>query len=102
MTDHNKVVASLARGLRLMDVLWEHFAVGLTPGEIAKAAQENPSYATRALNTLESVDWVERIPETDRWRPSVRATRRLGAVKRSLDLQEQRAHELRDRVATDL
>jgi DNA-binding IclR family transcriptional regulator len=101
-TANDQTIGSLARGLRLMDVLWEHFAVGMTSGEVARAAKESPSYATRALKTLESVGWVERVPETERWRPSVRAARRLGSVKRAMDTQEQRSAELRARVGTDL
>ena len=95
-------IESLARGLRLMDVLWESFAVGMTSGEVAKAAKESPSYATRALQTLHQSGWVEKVPETERWRPSVRAARRLAAVQRDMDRQDQRLSELRARVATPL
>lgn len=96
----DQTIAALARGLRLMDVLWDHFALGMTSGEVARAAQESPSYATRALQTLESVGWVERIPETERWRPSVRHVRRLGSVKRSIDSADARLAELRTRIDT--
>ena len=95
-------IAALARGLRLMDVMWESFAVGMSSGEVAKAAKESPSYATRALQTLAAAGWVERVPETERWRPSVRAARRLAAVNRDMDRQDHRLTELRARVSTPL
>lgn len=100
--EDGQVVASLTRGLKLMDVLWEHAAEGLLPVEIAQAARESQSYVTRGMATLEASGWVERTPQTKRWRPSARMVRRLGAVKRAIDTAESRIGEYRDRCNTDL
>jgi len=102
MAADTPVIESLHRGLKLMDTLWDSFAVGMTSGEVAKAAHESPSYATRALQTLHAAGWVERVPETERWRPSVKAARRLAAVTRDMDRQDARLSELRQRVGTAL
>lgn len=95
-------IESLARGLRLMDVLWEHAAHGLLPSEVATAARESASYVTRCLQTLEATGWVERIATTGRWRPSARAVRRLGAVSRALTGAEAQLAEYRNRCGTHL
>lgn len=93
---------SLDRGLRLMDVLWDQFALGMLPREIVTAARESPSYVSRALRTLEAGGWVERVPETERWRPSVRMARRLAQVQRDMERAQQRLGELQTRINTPL
>lgn len=91
---------SLSRGLRLLDSLWDHFAHGLLPSEIAQAARESPSYVSRALRTLEAAGWVEQDATTHRWRPSVRLVRRLGQVQRDMARTQDRLTELATRINT--
>jgi len=95
-------IESVIRALRLLDRLWDSFAEGLTPSEIAKVGGESPSYVTRAMVTLEDAGWVEREPVTGRWRPSVRIARRARKVAASIDVAEARLGELRNRAETPL
>ncbi len=92
------VVEAAVSVLKVMDVLWDHMALGLATSEAAKAAQTTTTQATRALQTLQAAGYVEKIPETGRWRPSVRVARLAVAVHRSIDRQEARTKELRARV----
>ncbi len=94
------VVGAVVRALRLRNVLWGHFANGLTASDICQAASESPSYVTRALQTLELAGDVERIPETDRWRLSVRLGREACAIHRSLESAQARITEIQTRVGS--
>lgn len=93
-------IESLARGLRLLDAMWAGFALGMTPGEVAEAAKESPSYATRALRTFAAVGWVERIPETKRWRPTVRLVRHLQTVRLAMERAQAQTAETAGRIET--
>lgn len=93
-------IESLARGLRLLDAMWGGFALGMTPGEVAEAAKESPSYATRALRTFEAAGWAERLPETKRWRATVRLVRHLQTVRLGLEREQARLAETAGRIET--
>jgi DNA-binding IclR family transcriptional regulator len=92
------VVEAVVRALRVMDVLWDHAAYGLSSSEVAEAAREGRSYTTRALQTLEAAGYVTRWPETGRWAPSVRVAQRATRLHRALGQAGKRIEELQARV----
>lgn len=94
------VVEAAVKVFGVLDVLFDHFAEGLAPSEVAKAARSTASHATRALQTLEAAGYAERIPETNRWRPAIRIARHATSIHRSIDRQELRTNELRQRVGS--
>ncbi len=91
---------STTKALGLMDVLFAHFAHGLTPTDLAQATGMSASDITRYVATLEAAGWAERIPETGRIRPSVRVAQKAMAVLRSMDSARQRLEEIQARLAT--
>lgn len=91
---------STTKALGLMDVLFAHFAHGLTPTDLAQATGMSASDITRYVATLEAAGWAERIPETGRIRPSVRVAQKALAVLRSMDSARQRLEEIQARLAT--
>lgn len=91
-------VPKIHRDLRVLDVLWDHFADGLLPSEVARLAQIHESGATRALQSLARAGYAEPIEETGRWRLAHRVARRAVAVLRSLDRAESRLAESRQRI----
>lgn len=91
---------STTKALGLMDVLFNHFAHGLTPTGLAQATGLSASDITRYVATLEAAGWAERIPETGRIRPSVRVAQKAMAVLRSMDSARQRLDEIQARLAT--
>lgn len=54
--------------LELFRLLAGHDQVGLAPGEIAKALNIGASWVSVNLPPLAELNFVERIPETPRWR----------------------------------
>lgn len=91
---------STTKALALMDVLFNHFAHGLTPTDLAQATGMSASDITRYVATLEAAGWAERIQETGRIRPSVRMAQKAMAVLRSMDSAQQRLAEIQARLAT--
>lgn len=91
---------STTKALALMDVLFNHFAHGLTPTDLAQATGMSASDITRYVATLEAAGWAERIQETGRIRPSVRVAQKAIAVLRSMDSARQRLEEIQARLAT--
>lgn len=91
---------STTKALALMDVLFGHFAHGLTPTDLAQATGMSASDITRYVATLEAAGWAERIPETGRIRPSVRVAQKAMGVLRSMDSARQRLEEIQARLAT--
>ena len=91
---------STTKALALMDVLFNHFAHGLTPTDLAQATGMSASDITRYVATLEAAGWAERIQETGRIRPSVRVAQKATAVLRSMDSAQQRLAEIQARLAT--
>ena len=91
---------STTKALALMDVLFNHFAHGLTPTDLAQATGMSASDITRYVATLEAAGWAERIQETGRIRPSVRVAQKAMAVLRSMDSARQRLEEIQARLAT--
>lgn len=93
-----EVVEAVVRALRVMDVLWDHAAHGLSSTEVAEAAREGRSYTTRALQTLAAAGYVARHPETGRWAPAPRLARLATRYHRALGQARARIDELEQRV----
>lgn len=91
---------STTKALGLMDLLFNHFAHGLTPTDLAQSSGLSASDITRYVATLEAAGWAERIPETGRIRPSVRVAQKAMTVLRSMDSARQRLDEIQARLAT--
>ena len=89
---------STTKALALMDVLFNHFAHGLTPTELAKTTGLDPSAITRYVATLEESGFAERIPETGRIRPSVRLAQQAVGILRNLESAKGRLDELTSRL----
>lgn len=90
-------IHSAERVFRVLDVLWDFAAGGLSPSEVARAAQVTPPVATRALRTLERVGYAERLHETGRWRPHPRLGRKITRAQTSFDTAAARHREDRAR-----
>jgi DNA-binding IclR family transcriptional regulator len=84
----------------VLDVLWRNFANGYTPGELAKATGLTASSITVYVKTLQEAGYAEQIPETNRIRISVQAARKALQVMQSLDAEERRIGEIRNRLST--
>ncbi len=82
----------------VLDVLWRNFANGYTPGELAKATGLSASSITVYVKTLQEAGYAETIPETNRIRVSVQAARKALQVMQSLDAEESRVNEIRNRL----
>ena len=84
----------------VLDVLWRNFAIGYTPGDLARATGLTASSITVYVSTLIEAGYAERIPETDRIRISVQAARKALQVMQSLDAEDRRVTEIRNRLLT--
>lgn len=93
-----KTNQSAAKVFSVLDVLWRNFAVGYTPGELARATGLSASAITGYVATLIEVGYAERIPDTDRIRVSVQAARKAMQVMSSLDSEERRLSETKARL----
>lgn len=91
-------IQGLERGLKVLNVLLPHFAHGLTNGDIAKAADIPAPGVSNILQTLEAEGFVERITETNRWRPSHRLARSAVQILAELDKAQARIEESRARL----
>jgi len=99
MTEHIKAAE---RVFMVLDVLLNFPAAGLSPSEVARAAQISPPAATRSLQTLLRVGWAERVEATGRWRPSVSRLRQIvTATQVDFDNTEARLREDKARIGID-
>lgn len=101
MKDTPKTSQSAGKVLDVLNVLLGHFAHGLTPTELAKATNLEPSAITRYVATLEEKGFAERIPETGRIRPSSRLAQHAVGILRSLDAAKQRIDEITHRLTKE-
>lgn len=92
--------ASAIKLFTVLDVLWRNFANGYTPGELAKATGLTASSITVYVTTLIEAGYAERIPSTDRIRVSVPVARKALQVMQSLDAEERRIGEIKNRLFT--
>jgi DNA-binding IclR family transcriptional regulator len=97
MTDRDTIDASV-KTLRILDLLLRHFAHGLTNADIARSTGYDRPVVTRHLQTLESAGFVEKIPETGRFRPSVRLARSALEILRSMEAAKGRLEEIKTRI----
>jgi len=91
---------SARKVLDVLNVLLGHFAHGMTPTELSKACQLEPSAITRYVATLIDAGFAERIPETGRIRPSHRLAQHAVSILNSLDEAQHRIEESRARLTT--
>ena len=91
---------SAGKAFAVLDVLWRNFANGYTPGELAKATGLSASNITHYDKALEAAGYAERIPDTGRVRVSVLAARKALQVMQSLDAEERRLTEIKNRLHT--
>ena len=97
------MIQSAGKALDVLNVLLlGHFVHGMTPTDISKACQLEPSAVTRYVATLEAKGFAERIPETGRIRPSIRFARMAVTIFNSLEDATRRLGELRSRLETPL
>ncbi len=97
-----KPTSSSLKVFAVLDVLLLHFASGMTNSELAKATGMTADAITRAVVTLEAAGYAERIPGSERIRPSHRFARHAIAILRSLDAAQARIDESRSRLTTAL
>lgn len=84
--------------LRILHLLMRHFAHGLTNVEIAKALELAPTVVLAHVNALEAEGFAERVPETNRIRPSTRLAQDAVGILRSLEAATSRFNELQTRI----
>ncbi len=97
-----KTNQSAAKVFSVLDVLWRNFANGYTPGELAKATGLSASDITRYVSTLQEAGYAERIQETGRVRISVSVARKALQVMQSIDSEERRLNEIKNRLHTTI
>ncbi|MDH1055624.1 helix-turn-helix domain-containing protein [Aquipseudomonas alcaligenes] len=97
-----KPTASALKVFSVLDVLLRHFANGLSNTELAKATGLSESFITRAVVTLEEAGYAERIPGSERIRPSHRFAQHAVAIMRSLDAARARIDESQSRLTTHI
>lgn len=95
-----KTNQSAAKVFTVLDVLWRNFANGYTPGELVKATGLSASDITRYVHTLVEAGYAERIHETNRIRVSVSVARKALQVMQSVDSEERRLSEIKNRLHT--
>lgn len=97
-----KPTSSSLKVFAVLDALLPHFANGLSNSELAKAAGLTASAITRAVVTLEEAGYAERIPGTERIRPSHRFAQHAVAIMRSLDAARARIDESQSRLTAHI
>lgn len=89
---------SATKVLKVQEFLYRNFAHGFSSTEIAEGTGYSASDITRFVATLEKEGWAERIPETNRIRPSIRHAQFCVQVQLSLDGMANRATEITARL----
>lgn len=97
-----KPTSSALKVFAVLDVLLRHFANGLSNSELAKATGFTADAITRAVVTLEEAGYAERIPGTERIRPSHRFAQHAIAIMRSLESSQARINESLTRLTTQI
>jgi IclR family pca regulon transcriptional regulator len=87
MNNKGYYVEALARGLRIMETFSEK-APSLTLTEIASAVELDKSTVFRFIYTLEKQGYLERDPETKRYRPGLKVLRLGFTTLNSLDMAQ--------------
>lgn len=97
-----KPTAAALKVFIVLDILVHHFANGMSPAELAKASGYSMSFITRAVVTLEAAGYAERIPGSERIRPSHRFAQRAVSIMHSLDSARARLDESHSRLTTHI
>lgn len=84
--------------LAVLDVLLRNFAHGFSPNELAKETGFSGSDITRYVNTLEQAGYAERIPETNRIRPSHKLAQKAIQIIQSLEQAHAKLNESKARL----
>ena len=84
--------------LSVLRVLERNFAHGFSAGELSEATGLSASDITRFVNTLEQAGYAERIPETNRIRPSIRYAQVCVQISGSIERMNARASEITTRI----
>ena len=97
MKQHPYHNSSQQRALKVMLCLFGHEIDGLSPSQIAKAAQASPSAITRDIHNLIEAGVAERLPHNDNVRISPLLGRKAMQVLATLDTAQRRVDEVRNR-----
>jgi DNA-binding IclR family transcriptional regulator len=89
---------SAAKVLAVLDVLLRNFAHGFSPSELVQATGFSGSDITRYVQTLEQAGYAERIPETNRIRPSHKLAQKAIQIIHSLDQAHAKISESKTRL----
>lgn len=89
---------SAAKVLAVLDVLLRNFAYGFSPTELSKETGFSASDITRYVKTLEEAGYAERIPESNRIRPSHKLALKSIQIMNSLDSAARKISESKARV----
>jgi DNA-binding IclR family transcriptional regulator len=89
---------SAAKVLEVLDLLMGNFVHGVAPSEVVKATGLSPSTTSRCIAALQAADFAERIPETDRIRPSIRFAQMAIKVMGDIDRAKHRLDEVQSRL----
>lgn len=89
---------SASKVLKVLDVLLRNFAHGFSSTELVKETGFSASDITRYVQTLEQAGFAERIPETQRIRPSMRHAQYAVQIQQSLGEASRRIEESRSRL----
>lgn len=89
--------SSQQRALKVMLCLFGHEIDGLSPSQIAKAAQASPSAITRDIHNLIEAGVAERLPHNDNVRIAPLLGRKAMQILTALDAAQRRVDEVRNR-----
>ncbi|WP_198301549.1 IclR family transcriptional regulator [Vitreoscilla filiformis] len=70
-----RMPTSVDKTLRALQALAGHEVHGLSPADLAERLKVAPSWISQVMPALEAEHWVERIPDTGRWRLGVAPVR---------------------------
>lgn len=89
---------SAAKVLEVLTVLMRNYAIGFSSTDLVKETGFTASDITRYVNTLENSGFAERIPETNRIRPSTKHVQFAIQVMRSVEQAKARINEIETRL----
>jgi len=87
MSEKRYYIESLGRGLQILEVFSEA-SPSLSLTEIASIVKLDKSTVFRCVHTLESLDYLERDPETKRYRPGLKVLRLGFSALNSLEMAQ--------------
>lgn len=97
-TNPTRPIESAVKVLNTLDVLTRNFASGYSNTDLMLATGQPAAAITRHLATLMEVGYVEKIPDSGRYRPSHRFAQQAVSIMRSLDKAKSQAEESLNRI----